>query len=171
MGPTAGLPPPASIVAGLRTLVLELGIPVVAGLVYGSVARGAHRLASDVDALLVTAHVPAAPARLTAVSAFKDWVAELGLQPDDDHPVELFAEHDCRRILGISDCDRRIPTEAACTPEDAWELLYALATPHLLVTGGPLVGELKSAARRRLEVLAVGWGNPCPLDLPNPTRC
>lgn len=161
------VPPSGLVVHSLRGLVEGLPVTVVAGLVYGSVAKGRHRPDSDVDALLVTAG-PVSPIQHQAVvDTYANCVSGLGLRVDDEYPVEVFSLDACCRMLGITDGPQRQggrDDAFRCSPEDAWEVLYALTTPHLVVTGEPLVWALHHAARRRLAALAQQM-TPPPHDL------
>lgn len=149
------LPSPTRIVHGLAELLTDMPVPVVAGVVYGSVAKGCHHWDSDVDALLLTSRPPSTSEKARVVELFTGFVSDLGLRPDQKYPVELFPADDCRRMLGISPGGRhRRSSTSGYTPDDAWEALYALTTPHLPITGEQLLRELTDAARRRLALLA-----------------
>lgn len=164
--PRGAVPSPEHVVGALHDLVEDMPASVACALVYGSVAKGCHRWDSDVDALLVTEQ-PVSPAeRAVMVRLYTDFVADLGLRPDDEYPVEMFPVEGCRRMLGLPAAGLGGlspgvgPDAFRCSPDDAWEVLYALTTPHLVVTGERLVDQLRRVALLRLSLLANHWTFP-----------
>lgn len=149
--------PSASLIAGeLRTLLATVPFAVWGALVYGSVAKGRHHAGSDVDAMVFVEDPLSSQEMGAFVTTYETYQYDLGLEPDPKYPVEVFDLATCRRVLGIA--GHAATGGQRCSPEDAWEILYALVTPHLVVTGDEVVAELRAAADDRCLQLA-SWAS------------
>ena len=151
----SSLPPTSAVVSALRCFLWRLPVTVVAAVVYGSVAKGRHQAGSDVDALLVTDRHPSDNTRADAGRQYKAFELSLGFE--------------CRQALGLTMATGAgtgvaTPTSPGLTAEDIWEVVYALVTPHEVVTGESLVDELRTAAEARLAQLRA-WMTRVELDV------
>lgn len=147
------------VAAALKALLLRLPGEVVASVIYGSVATGRHHAGSDVDALLITARLWSEDEIAQTVELYDQFVTDLGLRIDPTYPVEVFSLGQCRRAVSPTQAEQT-PAQAAhpqtLSRDDVQEIRFALSSPHLVVAGERLVGELAAAAQMQPALKAPG---------------
>ncbi len=144
------VPAAIQVATALNALIPRLPGEVVASVIYGSVATGLHHAGSDVDALLITARSWSDDEIAETVQLYDQFVTDLGLGVDPTFPVEVFSLDQCRRAVSPVEADQpsaRTADPRTLSHDDVEEIRLALSSPHLVVAGERLIGELTATVR------------------------
>src|SRR5205823_1965420 len=131
----------AALLAPITSLLdNQLGDPLVAAFIYGSVAAGRNHSDSDLDCFVLTGPEVPKETRQHVSCRFAELQRQLGFTPDPDYPIEIFSVAECETMLADPLLDTAIGGAAitgAMDPllaeSDAVEVLRALLDRRLVI--------------------------------------
>jgi predicted nucleotidyltransferase len=149
-------------------MVLEecLGDNLEAAFVYGSVARGTATMSSDLDTFVITCTELDGAQRKSLRSLSVRLQRQLGYQPDEQYPIEIFSMRQCEQALRGPLVTRAIYS-AACgnysidtmtLEHDDLEVLRALLDTKLLITSSLVLDSLVRLVSQKVTTATARYG-------------
>jgi predicted nucleotidyltransferase len=157
-----------SLVAERVRMVLKecLGDNLEAVFIYGSVARGGATASSDLDTFVITRTELDSDQRVALRSLSVCLQRQLGYQPDEQYPVEIFSVRQCEQALRGPLVTRAIYSAAwghysidrMTLEHDDLEVLRALLDTKLVVASSPVLDSLIRLASQKVTTAVARYG-------------